>query len=139
MTSPNSGRVSYSPELAEKILDRISEGESLRRICADEGMPDRRTVLRWLEADQELATKCARARELQADSIFDELREIAEDGNPEDVQRAKLRVSTLQWMAAKLAPKRYGDKLVAEHSGPNGGAIPFETVIRKVVDPKGDK
>ena len=139
MTSPNSGRVSYSPELAEKILDRISEGESLRRICADDGMPDRRPVLRWLEADQELATKCARARELQADSIFDELREIAEDGNPEDVQRAKLRVSTLQWMAAKLAPKRYGDKLVAEHSGPNGGAIPFETVIRKVVDPKGEK
>ena len=139
MTSPNSGRVSYSPELAEKILDRISEGESLRRICADEGMPDRRTVLRWLEADQELATKCARARELQADSIFDELREIAEDGNPEDVQRAKLRVSTLQWMAAKLAPKRYGEKIQAEHSGPNGGAIPFETVVRKVVDPKGEK
>ena len=139
MTSPNSGRVSYSPELAEKILDRISEGESLRRICADDGMPDRRTVLRWLESDKELATKCARARELQADSIFDELREIAEDGNPEDVQRAKLRVSTLQWMAAKLAPKRYGEKIQAEHSGPDGGAIPFETVVRKVVDPKGER
>ena len=139
MTSPNSGRISYSPELAEKILDRISEGESLRRICADDGMPDRRTVLRWLEADKELATKCARARELQADSIFDELREIAEDGNPEDVQRAKLRVSTLQWMAAKLKPKRYGEKIQAEHSGPNGGAIPFETVVRKVVDPKGER
>ena len=139
MTSPNSGRVSYSPELAEKILDRISEGESLRRICADDGMPDRRTVLRWLEADQELATKCARARELQADSIFDELREIAEDGNPEDVQRAKLRVSTLQWMAAKLAPKRYGEKIQAEHSGPDGGAIKFDTVTRRLVDPKGEK
>lgn len=139
METPNSGRVSYSPELAEKILDRIAGGESLRRICADEGMPHRLTVLRWLEADKELATKCARARELQADSIFDELREIAEDGNPEDVQRAKLRVSTLQWMAAKLAPKRYGEKIQAEHSGPDGGAIKFDTVTRRLVDPKGEK
>ena len=56
---------------------------------------------------------------------------------PPDIARVVL--GGLQWQAKVLAPRDYGDKLAAEHSGPDGGAIPFETVVRKVVDPKGEK
>jgi hypothetical protein len=62
-----------------------------------------------------------RAREAQADAIFDECLDIADDGsndfmgedekyNGDAVARSKLRVDTRKWMAGKLAPKKYGDK-----------------------------
>ena len=35
-----------------------------------------------------------------------QIQSVADTGNPDDVQRAKLRVSALQWRAAKLAPKK---------------------------------
>lgn len=110
----------YSDVVAEEIVRRLMEGESMRTICLDSDMPHRSTVIRWMADDDAFATKCARARELQADAIFDEMQEIADSGNPEDVQRAKLRISTMQWRASKLAPKKYGDKLDLNHGGEVG-------------------
>lgn len=105
----------YSDDLAAKILTRIANGESLRRICRDPGMPDRETVANWCVADAEFSAKYAHARSLQADCYADEMREVAE--TCEDVNRGRLIVQTLQWTASKLAPKKYGEKLDVEHSG----------------------
>ena len=50
-----------------------------------------------------------------------------EDGdeipNHEHIQRSRLRVDSRKWLASKLAPKKYGDRLAAELSGPDGGPI----------------
>ena len=117
----------YTPELAAKICRRLAEGETLRSICRDKGMPDKATILRWL-ADKKKADfrdQYALAREMQADALFDEALEIADDAvgdwavdkdgkktlDHEHVQRSRLRVDTRKWAAGKLAPKRYGDKL----------------------------
>ena len=107
-------------QIADEICRRIMDGESMRSICSDSDMPDRATVHRKMASDPDFATKCARAREVQADTLFDDIQDVADTGNPEDVQRAKLRVSTMQWRAAKLAPKKYGEKLDVEHSGEIG-------------------
>jgi hypothetical protein len=41
---------SYSPEIAGAICDEIASTEhGLERICRGEGMPDARSVYRWLE------------------------------------------------------------------------------------------
>lgn len=104
----------YADKIAETILERLMEGESLRSICASKGMPSRRTVMRWVDEKPDFAAKCARAREEQAHVLFEEIQAVADEGNPEDVQRAKLRVSTMQWRASKLAPKVYGDRLAIE-------------------------
>lgn len=114
--------------LTERICAGLMDGKSLRRLCEEDGMPDRSTVHRWMAADPEFATKCARAREIQADTIFEDLQSVADEGNPEDVQRAKLRVSTMQWRAAKLAPKKYGDAVQMKHTDADGG--PVQQVIR---------
>ena len=121
----------YSEEIADEICSRITRGESLTAICADkEGgwLPSESTVYRWLEAHGEFREKYARAREAQADKFFDEIIAIAdapnasidpETGSPviRDPQRDRLRVDARKWVASKLAPKRYGDKLELEHSG----------------------
>lgn len=119
----------FSEEIADKICEGLADAKSLRKICLEDGMPSQSTVFRWL-ADERYATfreQYARAREAQADALFDEILDIADDGSndfmSEDhkydgdaVQRSKLRVDARKWMAGKLAPKRYGDKI--ELSGP---------------------
>jgi hypothetical protein len=37
--------------------------------------------------------------------------------NGEHLQRSRLRVDTRKWIASKLKPKKYGDKVEHEHSG----------------------
>lgn len=107
----------FTDALADEICERIMDGESLRSICADEHMPGRTTVHRWMADVAGFSTRCARAREIQADTLFDDMQNVADEGNPEDVQRAKLRVSTMQWRASKLSPKKYGDRQTIEHEG----------------------
>lgn len=98
----------YSAELAASICERIALGESLRAICRDEGMPDQLTVHRWLSQDESFVSKYARAREQQADVFAEEIVEISDgEGDP---QRDRLRVDTRKWVAAKLKPKKYGDR-----------------------------
>lgn len=117
----------FDQELVGKILDRISDGESLRKICCDDAMPGQTTVYRWLRENEEFRQQYASARELQADTLFDETLDIADDAtndwmerhaegsvswkeNGEAIRRSQLRIDTRKWMAGKLKPKKYGDK-----------------------------
>jgi hypothetical protein len=107
----------YSDELAELICKRLIEGESLRKICADEGMPDRSTVVRWL-ADPDHAEFCqqyGRAREAQSDLMDDLILDVANSCTAETAAADRVKIGAYQWRASKLAPKKYGDKL--EHAG----------------------
>jgi hypothetical protein len=127
----------YTPEIALTICDRLSDGESLRSICRDEAMPLKITVLKWLAARPEFVTQYARAREDQADTYADEITEIADDGKRDYVKdadgvaivdhdhiaRSRLRVDARKWIAAKLKPRKYGERLNTEHTGLDGGPI----------------
>jgi hypothetical protein len=104
-------------------------------------MPSVRTVLRWLREDKDgFCAQYARAKEEQADFMIEEMIEIADDGsndlmtvqrgedsyemeNKEVTGRSKLRVETRKWVASKLKPKKYGDKIDVEHTGKDGGPI----------------
>ncbi len=101
----------FSQEVFDAICERIADGESLREICASEGMPSKANVFRWLSADPAAADQYARARETHADHEFDEIKVIADGATPENVQVARLRVDTRKWRAGKLRPKVYGDKV----------------------------
>ncbi len=130
----------YTDALAADICRRLAEGETLRAICRDVAMPGKTTVLRWLgdKKNADFRTQYAHAREMQADALFDEALEIADDASGdwavdkdgkktldhEDVQRSRLRVDTRKWAAGKMAPKRYGDKI--QHTGDGGGPIRTE-------------
>ncbi|MCJ8336346.1 MAG: terminase small subunit protein [Epibacterium sp.] len=116
--------VEFSQEIFDEICDRLSDGESLRKICSDDDMPNKGSVFKWLASDEKLSDQYARAREVQADALFDDCLDIADGVSPEDVQKARLRIDTRKWMAGKLRPKKYGDKVQQELSGPDGGSIP---------------
>ena len=118
----------YNSKLAATICTLIASGYSLRKIETVEGMPTKTTILRWLFEESKFRAsfrdQYARARQVQAECMADELIDIADDSsedeiftddgrrllNKEFVQRSKLRVETRQWVAVKLLPKVYGVK-----------------------------
>jgi len=126
----------FSEQLADAICEGIADGRSLRSICLDDNMPHKATVFRWLAARDDFRDQYTRARDAQADTIFDEIIDIADDGsndwmerhdedggnigwreNGEALNRSKIRIDARKWMAGKLRPKVYGDKQQIEHSG----------------------
>lgn len=128
MTQPGEGpgrpTFNWTDEIETEIFKRISNAESLISICADDWMPSESTVYKRLREDEQFSQEYTRARERQADHIFDEVLAIA-DGvtKPEDVAAARLRIDARKWMAGKLRPKVYSDKTTHEHSGPDGEPI----------------
>lgn len=125
---------SYTKALATTICARIMDGEKLRDICSDDDMPARSSVFKWLAENEDFADQYARAMEVRAEGLFDELFDIADDGqndwmerrdsdgecigwreNGESIGRSRLRVDTRKWAISKMLPRKYGDKI--EHAG----------------------
>lgn len=144
MSSQSTGRPSdYTQETAAKICERLTEGESLRSICRDEAMPSIASVFRWLGAHEIFREQYALARDAQADTLADEIIEIAdtpllgittktdEDGKIETTEgdmiaHRRLQVDARKWIAAKLKPKKYGDRIHQEVTGKDGAPIQYE-------------
>jgi hypothetical protein len=107
------GKTTFNEKTAHAILEAISHGQSLRKICQEKGMPAMSTVMKWLGENEAFSEQYARARDIQADYLADEILGIA-DGLPkqaenEDIQAARLRIDARKWYAGKIAPKKYGD------------------------------
>ena len=144
--------------LADQICERLADGESLRSICLSDTMPGKATVFRWLRSHEKFRDQYVRAREAQADALFDEILDIADeecttvkaDKHPRAqaddngmvevvfdnvaVQRNRLRIDARKWMAGKLRPKVYGDK-PEESSGKDDAVtkIEIEVVNGKII------
>lgn len=126
-TKRKTGRPSkYSDEMAEKICEKIANGRSLRSICAEDGMPTKATVCKWLAENQEFSDQYARARENQADYFAEEIIEIADSAEAESaaVAKAKLQIDARKWAASKIAPKKYGDKQEIDVKSSDGSMRP---------------
>lgn len=118
--------------------------------------PGYSTIFSWLKAEEdgkspgELIDLYARAKEYQADYMADEILDIADDArndwmekrgangetyetlNSEHVQRSRLRIDSRKWLAGKLRPRMYGDKIQQEISGRNGK--PIEVITAEITD-----
>jgi len=92
----------------EYVLDRISEGWGIRRICADLNVPVI-AYSKWVDADPQRAGRLARAREVAADVMVGEILEIA-DGSGD----ARLQVDSRKWLGAAWNRKVYGDNKVPQ-------------------------
>lgn len=131
----------FTPEIGDAICGGLVEGLSLRTICAADGMPNPATVYRWLREHDGFREQYTRAREDQAEGYADEIVEIADEectmvksskhptaakDDEEELEvvfdstavaRNRLRVEARKWTAAKLLPKKYGDRQTIEHEG----------------------
>jgi hypothetical protein len=112
----------YTPELATRICAEVAAGRSVRSVCREEDFPGERTVFAWLSLHDDFQQQYARAKEASADCHADEIIEIADDDSlPADDRR--VRIDARKWVASKLKPRRYGDKIAAELTGKDGAPI----------------
>ncbi len=133
-------QVRYSDEVAEKIIVRMAGGESLRSICRETVFPAFPTVMRWITEKPEFAAAYQVAQDCRAQVIFDEILELADrpvmgtrvkilaDGGKEttlcdQVERSKLQVHAREWILARMAPKRFGNRVLNEITGADGGPL----------------
>lgn len=136
MTHPLS---TFTAEVGEKICGMIAEGKTLAEICRMKGMPPRRTVYDWLRQQPEFNAAMDIARDVGADAIAEEALRIADtplegvettivdkqttEKRGDMLGHRKLQVETRLKLLAKWHPKKYGDKITQEHTGPNGGPV----------------
>lgn len=129
--------MAYSAEEKERIFNKVIvemiSGRSLRSIMKEDWTPNLTTFLEWVEADEEKAKQYARAFNMRADYLFDEIIDIADDDSGdvkinalgqevmdgEFVQRSRLRVDARKWVVSKMNPKKYAERLELDnkHSG----------------------
>lgn len=125
---------SYNPEIAAEICAELALGQSLRKVCLPEHRPAVSTIFYWIGTIPEFSEQYEKAKAECADFLAEEIIEIADDGtndymesldpetggvigyklNGEHVQRSRLRVDARKWIAAKLKPKKYGDRVIQQ-------------------------
>jgi hypothetical protein len=90
----------------------MAEGESLRSVCRDAGMPSEGAVRGWAHGGRAgFAARHREARALQQEYWADEIVDLADRGDL-DPQDRQVRIDTRKWLMSKLAPRRYGDRLL---------------------------
>ena len=129
----------YSEALGDEICEEIAFSDlGIEHLCNRfDHWPSARTIHRWIESDEAFRQKYTRAREKQAEFMAEQIVNIADDSvndtqvdddgktivNFDHIARARLRVEARKWVAAKLLPKKYGERTTTEITGANGGPI----------------
>lgn len=126
----NPGRPSdYNQETADRICSQLAEGKSMRTVCLAEDMPVMSTVFKWLREKKDFSEQYAKAKAESADALVEQMLDIADDGRNDTyedadgnqrtdtdvIARSRLRVDTRKWIAAKLKPKKYGERVDMNH------------------------
>lgn len=125
---------SFKDAVSEAILERLSEGESLSTICADEAMPNRSTVQRWQIDDTEFDAAVTRAREAGMHVVAEKA--VAAAKIATDASLGRLAFDADRWYLGKLS-NAFSDKI--KHVGGDEGDQPIkmqvQEVRRVIVDP----
>lgn len=106
----------------DRLLPLIGSGLSLPAALAQiaEPQPSIWALKRAVRQDPDLERRYRDAQEARADALADEIAALVDQPIPESmrgadasawVQQQRLRVDTKKWLACKLFPKRWGDKV----------------------------
>jgi hypothetical protein len=127
----------YAPEIAEQILERVSNGGTVKGACRALGVVPA-TFFLWVADDVDgLASKYTRAQRLQVQVMRDETLEIADDGtndwiqgkngpvfNGEHVRRSEIRIKQRNYLADAIA-----SNLAAKEADSAGQMVPAAEAI----------
>lgn len=130
----------YSKKLANEMFALLAQGKSIVYICKKDKFPCLSTFFNWLDEIPEFLDRYEKAQQLKAQFLAEELIDICDDTGSdvqfsedsdengqgakpfickENTAQRRLKIDTRKWVAAKLMPKKYGEKLQQDlnHSG----------------------
>jgi len=135
----------------EVICEKVAECVTLQRIADEVGI-SKGSLIAWLA---KYSDQYARARDAQADKLAEDILAIADKGGVEPVmvngvplmidgklvmavsnaavQQARLRVDARKWLAGKMSPKKYGDRLNLD-ADVKVTEIPDEKVTERILE-----
>jgi uncharacterized protein (DUF2236 family) len=95
--------------MANKICSLMAEGRSLRSIAGKDGIPSPQAIRKWLNEKPEFVAQYKMAMDERANHYAEEIVDLAD--NSTDPAKTRLQIDVRKWIACKLLPKKYGDKL----------------------------
>lgn len=133
----------YTKALGARICKRISDGESLRKICESKTMPNKSTVLLWIVDGEhkEFSDQYRVAREAAGYSHADRMLDLADRLDPDNwqegmtplpAQNAKVMIDALKWSAERMAPKAHATRQEIDHTSSDGSMTPKVTATDPV-------
>jgi len=107
-----------------EILEEVSSGKTLSQVCREMGI-SRCEIYRERENDEAFRDSYARARKAQAESMVDDLLELAATpcSTTDEIQQLRINVDLQKWVTARAHPAMFGDKQAVELSGKDGGPL----------------
>lgn len=122
---------SLTPKKFDEIMELLEQGNSLSDVLKqNKDYPSRPTFYKYMKEDETRLNKYARATDMRAEFLFDEILDIADkqgsdveikDGievvNYNIVNRNRLQIDSRKWILSKMFPKKYGDKLDVTSDG----------------------
>lgn len=129
---PKMGRpTTYNQVLGDEICARLAEGRSMNSVCEDNDMPHAGQVYRWMSMFPDFRDKYYACVEVRATALSELMVHEAINSNDvevvtvretekgilretkymDNVQRSDSIIRTLQWQLARMAPKRFGEKV----------------------------
>jgi hypothetical protein len=110
MSQPAGRPTIYTQAIDDEICEKIAQGMSLREICKADGMPSRDSIYAWKSSNKGFSDHYNQAVEDRAELLAGEIVEIADDKTG-DPARDRLRLDARKWIACKLFPRKYGDRV----------------------------
>lgn len=134
-----------NPGSIDEFCDYVAAGGHMAGFCRERGLKYN-AVDYWICGSNSRMEMYARAKELRADVLADEIVSISDESTVETryegenvrlvldataVARNRLRVDARKWVASKLRPRIYGDKTTQEIVGDRGGPIQLASLDLK--------
>jgi hypothetical protein len=131
---PTGRKSTYTEEMGERICRELSNGRTITAICAEDWAPSLDGVYGWLAKYPAFAEAYARARDVQQEVFASQIIDIA--ATVEDPAKARNMIDARKWHAAKVAPKKWGDRVeidakVEHNSGPSEGLTMMLAMLEK--------
>lgn len=134
-------------QIVASICARIAEGESVRAVFRErcEGYPTEQTFWRWIAADDEVRKQFDAAQRTRSEVYAERITDI-DDAEPEYTQTQfgqridpgwvalqKQKADNLKWIAARLLPKKYGDRTILAGDADNPLTIADAAIAGKLL------
>jgi hypothetical protein len=141
--------IPFDQEIADELCERLSTSNKATPTILAE-LPEAigktvglTTLFKWLREEGQFLKDYERAKGEQADFLAEEIIEISDDSGldtevdedgrvivkGENIQRSRLRIDARKWVASKLKPKKYGDKIEQTLQNPDGSALAVKVIM----------
>ena len=103
-----------------EIVGQVSSGKALSTVLRQDNMPTWVSFHAMVAQDAKLAAAYEKAVQDRADRLADEILQLSDEPMPEHlegamasawVQQKRMQVDARKWIASKLKPRTYGDRI----------------------------